>query len=176
MGTGGGEPGLAAFVRSLIGDLPLEVAILDRDPRQTGGLEQLSPRTIYVAAPNVLNGVPATVIRDGATIDLGLNQAGQPLTLEATSFQSDGVTNLAFLNPADRLLFAGNAFEKQSAPPRWMMRMSKPEEDQAARQAWVAKMNGRFDIVCLASNTRWHSSPRDLDALLAASPKALANK
>ena len=48
IGTGGGEPGLAAFVRSLLGDLPLDVAILDRDNRQTGGLAQIEPRHIYV--------------------------------------------------------------------------------------------------------------------------------
>jgi glyoxylase-like metal-dependent hydrolase (beta-lactamase superfamily II) len=165
IGTGAGEPGLAAFVHSLIGDLPIDVAILDRDPRQSGGLAQLHPGHIYVAAPNVLNGVPATVLRDGTSIDLGLNHAGQPLTLEATSFQSDGVANLALLNVADRLLFAGNAFEKQPtpSPPRMMMPLSKPEEDQAARSAWMTKMSGRFDLVYLASNTRWYSAPRDLE-------------
>jgi len=169
IGTGGGGPGLARFVHRLIGDLPLDVAILDRDPRQSGGLAQLHPRHIYVAAPNVLNGVPATVLGDGTTIDLGLNPAGQPLILEAASFQSDGVANLSLLNTADRLLFAGNAFEKQAAPPRMMMRQaSKPEEDQAARSAWMTKMNGRFDLVYLASNARWYSTPKDLEGWLAA--------
>lgn len=163
IGTGGGGPGLAAFLHSLIGDLPLDVAILDRDLRQSGGLAQLRPRHIYVAASNVLNGVPATVLGDGTIIDLGLNHAGQPLTLEATSFQSNGVANLALLNVADRVLFAGNAFEKQPAPPRMMMQISKPEEDQAARSAWITKMSGRFDLVYLASNTRWYSTPKDLE-------------
>jgi glyoxylase-like metal-dependent hydrolase (beta-lactamase superfamily II) len=165
IGTGGGEPGLAAFVHSLTGDLPLDVAILDRDPRQSGGLAQLHLGHIYAAAANVLNGVPATALRDGTSIDLGLNHAGQPLTLEATSFQSDGVANLALLNVADRLLFAGNAFEKQPTPPRMgmMMQVSKPEEDQAARSVWITKMSGRFDLVYLASNPRWYSTAKDLE-------------
>jgi glyoxylase-like metal-dependent hydrolase (beta-lactamase superfamily II) len=176
IGTGGGGQGLAAFLRHLTGDLPLDVAILDRDPRQAGGIAQLSPPHIYVAASAVLNGVPATVLADGATIDLGLNHAGQPLTLEAASFQSDGVANLSLLNVADRLLLAGNAFEKQAgvAPPRMMQQQfSRPEEDQAARSAWLARMNGRFDLVYLASNARWYSTPKDLEGWLAARAKAM---
>jgi hypothetical protein len=173
IGTGGGGPGLAALLQSLIGDLPLDVAILDRDPRQSGGLAQLRPRHIYVAASNVLNGVPATMLSDGATLDLGLNRAGQPLTLEAASFQSDGVANLSLLNARDRVLFAGNAFEKQAAPPRMMMQAPKPEEDRAARSAWMTNMNGRFDLVYLASNARWYSAPSDLEGWLAARAKAM---
>src|ERR1039458_8834151 len=174
IGTGGGGPRLAAFVHSLIGDLPLDVAILDRDPRQSGGLAQLRPRHIYLAASNVLNGVPATVLHDGTTIDLGLNHAGQPLTLEAASFQSDGVANLSLLSVADRVLFAGNACEKQAAPPRMMMmQMSKPAEDQAARSAWMTKMNGRFDLVYLASNARWYSTTKDLEGWLATRAKGM---
>jgi len=126
IGCGGGGPGLATFVRSLTGDLPLDVAILDRDPRQTGGLAQLRPRHIYAAGSNVLNGMPATVLGDGATIGLGVNHAGHPIILEPASFQSDGVRNLSLLDVADRVLLAGNAFEKQAAPPRMMMQASKP--------------------------------------------------
>jgi len=172
IGTGGGGPGLAAFVHALVGDLPLDVAILDRDPRQSGGLAQLHPRQIYVASSNVLNGVPATVMQDGSIIDLGSNAAGQPIILEAASFQSDGVANLSLLNVADRVLFAGNAFEKQAAPSRMMMQMSKPEEDVAARAAWMTKQSGRFDLVYLASNARWHSAPKDLEGWLAARAQA----
>lgn len=111
IGTGGGGPGLSAFLRQFIGDLPFDVAILDSDLWQVGGIAQLSQRHLYVAASAVLNGVPATVLSDGAIIDLGLNQDSQPLTREATLFQSDGVANLSLLNAADRVLFAGNAFE-----------------------------------------------------------------
>ena len=171
IGTGGGAPGLASFVHHLIGSLPLDVAILDRDGRQTGGLAQLHPRNVYVAGSSVLNGVPATVLRDGASIDLGLNQAGQPLVLEVGSFQSDGVTNMSLLNVAERVLFAGNAFEKPVAQPRMMMQMSKPEEDQAARAAWMTRMSGRFDLVYVASNARWHSTVKELEGWLAARAK-----
>jgi hypothetical protein len=169
IGTGGGEPGLAAFVHSLIGDLPLDVAVLDRDPRQAGGLAQLNPRHVYVAASKVLNGVPATVIADGATINLGLDPAGKPLVLEAESFQSGGVANLSLLNPTDRALFAGNAFEKHDATPG--MRggaNSNPEQDNAARAAWLSKLNGRFDVVYLADNSSWFTSPETFAATVSA--------
>jgi hypothetical protein len=115
--------------------------------------------------------VPATVLPDGTSIDLGLNHAGQPLTLEAASFQSDGAASLSLLNVADRVLFAGNAFEKQAAPPRMRMQIGKPEEDQAARSAWMTKMNGRFDLVYLGSNARWYSTSKDLEGWLAARAK-----
>jgi len=76
------------------------------------------------------------------------------------------------LNGADLVLFAGNAFEKPAAPPRMMMQRSNPEEDQAARAAWMTKMSGRFELVYLASNTRWYSAPKDLEEWLAARAKA----
>ena len=34
-------------------------------------------------------------------------------------------------------------------------------------------MNSRFDLVYLASNARWYSAPKDLEALLAARAKAM---
>jgi glyoxylase-like metal-dependent hydrolase (beta-lactamase superfamily II) len=173
IGTGGSEPGLAAFVRSLVGDLPLDVAVLDKDPRQAGGIAQLNPRHVYVAASSVLNGVPATVIADGATIDLGLDPSGKPLVLEAASFQSDGVTNLSLLNPTDRVLFAGNAFEKHDAPPRGFgPPRSNPEQDRAARVAWLSTLKGRFDTVYLATNTRWFTSPETFETTVSSAAAA----
>jgi len=56
------------------------------------------------------------------------------------------------------VLFAGNAFEKQPAPPRAGMAAGKPEDDRAAGATWMAKMKGRFDLVYLASNARWYST------------------
>ena len=174
IGTGGGEPGLAAFVHSLAGDLPLDVAVLDRDPRQAGGIAQLNARHVYVAAADVLNGVPATVIADGASIDLGLDSAGKPLTLKAASFQTDGVANLTLLNPTDRVLFVGNAFEKHDAPPRMPGTPSPtPEQDNAARAAWLSKLKGQFDSVYLATNARWYNSPESFEATV--SPAILNN-
>jgi hypothetical protein len=57
-----------------------------------------------------------------------------------------------------------------------MMQISKPAEDQAARSAWLAKMSGRFDLVYLASNSRWYSTSKDLEGALAARQKAVADK
>jgi hypothetical protein len=170
VGTGAGENGLANFIHSLISDLPLDVAILDKEPGQTGGIAQLSPRHVYVAASDILNGVPASVIADGATIDLGLDQAGKPLLLEAASFQSDGAANLSLLNAADRVLFAGNAFEKYKALALRIRDESAPtpKQDSETRMAWMEKLKGRFDTVYLASSTSWFTSPETLEATLAA--------
>jgi glyoxylase-like metal-dependent hydrolase (beta-lactamase superfamily II) len=166
IGTGAGEPGLAHFVRALIGNLPLDVAVLDKDPRQAGGIAQLNPRHVYVAASSVVNGVPATVIADGATIDLGLDPSGKRLVVEAASFQSDGAVNLSLLNPSDRVLFAGNAFEKHDAPPasRGGVQGPSPEQDSAARAAWLSKLNGRFDAVYLATSSAWLTAPETFGA------------
>jgi hypothetical protein len=54
-----------------------------------------------------------------------------------------------------------------------MMQMSKPAEDQAARSAWMTKMNGRFDLVYLASNARWYSTTKDLEGWLATRAKGM---
>jgi hypothetical protein len=173
IGTGGGEPGLAAFVRSLIGNIPLDVAVLDKDPRQAGGIAQLNPRHVYVADSDVLNGVPATVIADGAMIDLGLDANGKPLRLEAASFQSNGLTNLSLLNSTDRVLFAGNTFEQPPPPPaRPGPIPPNPEKDKAARSAWLAKMNGRFDVAYLATSALWYTSPETLATIVSPPPPA----
>ena len=173
IGAGCGAPGLDDFLRPLVGGLPLDVAVLDRDPRQAGGLVQLHPRHIYVAASEAVNGFPVDVLVDGAVLDLGLNRSGKPLRLEASTFQSDGIANLALLDAADQVLFGGNALEKHE-PPRVFGLKLNPAEDQAARTGWLEKMNGRFDLVYLASNSRYFSAPRDLAGWIAAQAPAPA--
>jgi glyoxylase-like metal-dependent hydrolase (beta-lactamase superfamily II) len=168
IGSGGGESGLAVFVHSLIGDLPFDVAVLDKDARQTGGLPQLNPRHIYVADSSTINGFPATVLTNGAKIDLGDDRSGKPLVFEASTFHSDGSENLSLLLPDHRVLFAGDVFERHEAPIA--MRGAPPptpELDQAARAAWLAKQQGRFDTVYLSTNTRWFSDPEWLAGVLA---------
>lgn len=177
IGGGSGLPGLAMCIHSLIGDLPLDIAILDRDPRQTGGLAQLSPRHIYVAAPNVLNGVVAEALQEGAVLDLGTNEAGTPIQLKATFFSSQGVPNLTLLNPADRVVFAGNAFDAQpTTGPAWMRPVTKPEDDLAAQQQWLDRMSNSFDLIYLAPKTNWYLTAKDVSGLLAQTRKTIAAK
>jgi hypothetical protein len=171
LGTGSGAPGLSAFIRSLIGDVPLDVAILDRDPRQSAGLAQLSPRHIYAGAANLLNGVVAEVLADGAVLDLGKNRAGQPLKLEVSTFQSDAVTNMALLNSAEQVLFAGNALEKHDAAMGRGMQ-NRAADDHAARTQWLGKMNARFKLAFLASNSRWFSDTQFVSAAVASQAPA----
>ncbi len=173
IGTGNGEPGLASLLQSLIGTLPLDVAILDRDSRQTGGIEQLNPRHIYVAGSDVLDGVPATIISDGSTIDLGIGSTGERLVLKACSFKNDSVSNLALLNTADRVLYAGDAFEKRSATTSYHFGpAATPELDQAARIAWLKKLENQYDVVYLSTNTRWYTDPQTFSALVLSEPSA----
>jgi len=167
IGTGNGEPGLASLLHSLIGDQPLDVAVLDKDSRQTGGLAQLHPRHTYVAESNVLDGIRATVITDGSTIDLGTNSTGERLVLEASSFKSDAVSNLALLNVTDRVIYAGDAFEKRPASTGFHFGPTPtPELDQAARIAWVKKLGNRFDVVYLATSAHWYTDPQAFNALI----------
>ena len=158
IGTGGGEAGLEPFLRSLVGDLPLSVAVLDKDPRQTGGLAQLHPQAIYVADVKVLNGIPATILSDGAKIDLGTDEEGSPLTLDVSTFHSDGVNNMALSTEKGRVLFAGNVFERKEQPivRRWEAAPT-PEADKAGRLDWYTKIKDHLGIVYLATNTRWFS-------------------
>ena len=158
IGTGGGEKGLAEFVHSLVGDAPLDVAVLDRDARQTGGIAQLAPRHVYVAESSVVNGVAASVLTEGTKIDLGNDSAGKPLVLEASSFHSDGIENLSLLLPDRRVLFAGDTFERHETPIAMRGAPAPtPEVDQAARTAWFGKLQGKYDAVYLSTNTRWFS-------------------
>ena len=65
-----------------------------------------------------------------------------PVACEESTGRLETGRNVMMLNLADRLLFAGNAFEPLPAPPaRMMMPVSKPEEDQAAPLAWTIRLS-----------------------------------
>jgi hypothetical protein len=65
---------------------------------------------------------------------------------------------MALSTEKGRVLFAGNVFERKEQPPvkRWEP-ATAPEADQAARREWYAKVKDQFNIVYLATNTRWFS-------------------
>ena len=139
------------------------------------GLSQLHPQHVYVADAAVLNGVPATVLAEGAKIELGNDDKGAKVTLEASLFHSDGIENLSLVLPDNRVLFGGNVFERQKEPV--VMRgdpAPTPEQDKAARLAWLTKVKGRFDVVYLSTNTRWNSDPEWLANLVSPPPGSVS--
>lgn len=168
IGSGSGAPGLTAFVRKLIGKGALEVALLDSDPDQAGGLKQLSPSRIYAAA-GAIEGRQTTALKADDVIDLGLDKAGRPLRLEVQSFGASGMT---LLDVNDRILFAGNALGVQGADSGWTP-PDGPQAYKAALTAWRGKTDGRYDIVYTAGNYQWFTSPTYVDQLSQAVDKAI---
>ena len=85
VGTGGGAPGLAAFVARLAGTVPVEVIVTSDDPGQVGGLTQLAANKVYLPKGAT---IPRTGLRNvaevgrGDTIALGQDGAGRPVEIQ----------------------------------------------------------------------------------------------
>lgn len=169
IGTGSGAPGLAAFVRRLIGKGPLEVALTDGEPDQTGGLAQLSPARIFAPA-GALKNRSTTVLKEDDVIDLGLDKTGRPLQLKVQSFDASSVT---LLDENDRILFAGGALGVQGADSGWTP-PGGARAYQATLAAWRAKTDGRYDIIYTSRNHQWFTSPVYVDQLSQALDKSMA--
>jgi glyoxylase-like metal-dependent hydrolase (beta-lactamase superfamily II) len=161
IGNGNGAPGLAPIVAKLVGDLPLDVALLDGGEDQAGGLRQLSPRTIYVAA-GMTGGHP---LRDGERISLGEDKDGRPLMIEAQTLHAGKQAGLTLRDVGDRILFAGAAFGRASDPSDgWAdnikpFTISDPIGYQIALNDWSSRTIGRFDTLLLSGSADWYLSP-----------------
>ena len=169
IGSGSGAPGLAAFVRTLAGDGPLEVALTDADPDQAGGLAQLRPARIH-APPGALPGRSTRVLKAGGVIDLGTDTAGRPLRLEVQPLGRAAVT---LLDVSDRVLFVGGAVGVQGADSGW----SPPggaRDYKAALSDWRTRVDGRFDTLYTSRNYQWFTSPAYVEQLGQALDKAIA--
>ncbi len=169
IGSGSGAPGLTAFVRQLVGNGPLEVALTDGDPDQSGGLSQLSSARVYAPA-GAIKGRRTTPLKAGDVIDLGVDKAGRPLRLEVQGFDASSVT---LLDVNDRILFAGNALGVQGADSGWT-----PPGGAAAYKAvltqWRTRTDGRYDILYTARNHQWFTSPAYVDQLGQALDRVIA--
>lgn len=169
IGAGSGAAGLAALVQRLVGKGPLEVALLDADADQAGGLAQLSPSRVYAPA-GALRGRANSVLVAGSVIDLGVDRTGRSLRLEVQAFAPGSVT---LLDVNDRILFAGNALGVQGADSGW----SPPggsRSFKAALMAWRTGVTGRFDVLYTARNPQWYTSPSYIDQLGQALDRAAA--
>jgi hypothetical protein len=103
IGTGSGEAGLAELVKRLAADKPVEIATLNHEPAQIGGLKLLPTAKVHK-------------LKDNDMLELGADSAGQPLRLEVRSIQPD---NFSLLSTGDRVLFASDTSSIQSAPAEW---------------------------------------------------------
>jgi glyoxylase-like metal-dependent hydrolase (beta-lactamase superfamily II) len=167
IGTGTGARGLNTTLQQLIGDLPLDVVLLDAGREQTGGLAQLSPRRIYVA-DGIAGG---TALRDGDRLSLGLDRADRPLLLEAQNFRAGGQTRLTLLALADRLMFAGAALGQTNPGPAHgrselpARQFDDPETYQVGLNDWGARTTGRYDTLYVSGSSDWYLGPNSVAEL-----------
>jgi glyoxylase-like metal-dependent hydrolase (beta-lactamase superfamily II) len=162
IGTGSGAPGLAGFVRRLIGSLPLDVALLDTSREQASGLTQLLPRRIY--GPTGTRGTSS--LRDGQRISLGRDRAGRPLLIEAQTLHGGAQAGLTLRDVNDRLMFAGAATLGRRSDPRDVraddivpFRIADPISYQVALADWSSRTVGRYDVMYLSGSADWYLSP-----------------
>jgi glyoxylase-like metal-dependent hydrolase (beta-lactamase superfamily II) len=174
IGTGSGAPGLESVVKRLIGGLPLDVAILDTDASQTGGLEQLSPANLYTGIDVPLLDSRAKRLGDGDQIDLGMDTAGNSLRLEVQSLAAPGKPSLTLLARSDRLMFVGTALGGMS--PAAPLPVADPLALQESLSKWLARVGGRFDNLYATSSPRWFTDPAYLDQLRQVLARALSGR
>jgi glyoxylase-like metal-dependent hydrolase (beta-lactamase superfamily II) len=174
VGTGSGTPGLAAFVTRLAGSRPIEVIATSDDDGQIGGLAQFGDKTIYL--PKGLtssSGVRAKAVADGDRIDLGVDRTGRPLVLEVHALAGHSPFGLTLLDPANRVLFGGDALGTQ-APDAGLVLHAPLADFARALTAWRAATDGKYDVVYTAHNYQWLTSPAYVDELQKAAARGLA--
>lgn len=163
IGTGSGAPGLAQMIRSLVGEVPLEVALLDDSQLQVSGLAQLSPRKVYVGQRSARSGANDILLHNGDMIDLGRDSAGRPLQLEAQNFAAAGPASLTLLARGDEMMFVGEVLGRQGDMQG--LRVTDPDTFQVTLTDWMGRTAGRFDALYLAPNSQWVIDPAYLDEL-----------
>lgn len=170
IGTGAGEPGLAEIVKRLVGDLPLDIVVLDG--AQTGGLSQLSPQNIYAGAGAKVAG--AKVLKSGDLIDLGRNADGSALRLEAQSLDIPGKPSLTLLSQNEGLLFVGAGLGAMA--PGAALEINDPAAFSVALTDWMRRAGGRFRVIYASPSAAWYTDPAYIDQLQAALSRAITGR
>jgi glyoxylase-like metal-dependent hydrolase (beta-lactamase superfamily II) len=162
VGTGRGAPGLARIVDRLREGRPLDVALLDGSADQIGGLSQLEPRTIY-GPP----GGPGTVaLADGQEIDLGKDDLGRPLEVEAQGFRVAGTTRLTLVAGEDGLLFSGDALGRRTGLPGFdgaepvPFDISDPRAYAIGLSDWSSRTIGKYRALYSTGTADWFTNPQ----------------
>lgn len=175
IGSGSGTPGIAAFAKKLAGSVPLEVIATSSDPGQVGGLPQFTGSTIYLP-----NGVKVTAsdakiqrVGRGTTIDLGNDGAGRPLRIEVHPLSGHDAAGITLLDPANRVLFGGDALGTQGNDAGLILR-EPLATFAAAFESWRTATDGKYDVVYTAHNFEWFTSAGYVDSLHTAVKKGLA--
>ena len=176
VGTGRGTKGTAAWVRKLVGRLPLDVVLTSDDPEQTGGISQFRSETIHVAAsarlPRELRR-RVREVRAGHVFDLGRDAAGRPARVEVHPLPGHSLLGLTLLSVSDRILLSGDALGEQTGDGGLVLR-DAPAAFDAAFRAWRGRTDGRYDAVYTARNYQWHTAPAFVDRVQEALGIALA--
>jgi glyoxylase-like metal-dependent hydrolase (beta-lactamase superfamily II) len=162
IGTGSGAPGLARIVDRLRGGRPLDVALLDASREQIGGLDQLKVRTVY--------GPPGTqaavALIDGQQIDLGKDDLGRPLRMEAQYFRTAEKTGLTLIMSEDGLLFSGDVLGRRTGLPSYENAEVVPYEIGDPRayaiglSEWSSRTIGRYRGIFFTGTADWFTSPQ----------------
>jgi glyoxylase-like metal-dependent hydrolase (beta-lactamase superfamily II) len=175
VGTGSGVPGLAAFVRRLIGSTPLEVIVTD-DASQSG-LMQFAANRIYLPKGSSISKAGLTDVAEvgqGDTISLGTDSANRPVTIQVEPLPGHSATGLTLLDVSDRVLLSGDALGTQTPNGEGLVLNSSLPDFVAALAAWRSRTDGKYDVVYTAHNFQWFTLPAFVDQLQSAAAKGPA--
>lgn len=176
VGTGSGNPGLAAFVYRLIGSTPLEVIVTSDDAGQIGGLSQFASNKIYFPKGAAIGRAGLTSVAEvttGDTISLGTDGANRPATIQVEALSGHSPTGLTLLDVSDRALLTGDALGSQSGTDGLLLNGSLADFTTALA-AWRARTDRKYEVVYTAHNYQWFTLPAFVDQLQAAATKGPA--
>ena len=178
VGTGGGAPGLAAFVAKLAGSVPVEVIITSDDPGQIGGLAQFAANRIYLLTGSaILVTGPAlrsvTEVGQGDVIALGRDSANRQIEIEVHPLAGHSAMGLTLLDLTDRVLLAGDALGMQGTDNGLILREPLPAF-AASFKSWRSRTDGKYDLVFTSRNHEWQTPPAFIEQLQAAVDRGLA--
>lgn len=177
VGTGSGTPGVAAFVKTLAGALPVEVIVTSDNAGQAGGLGQFANNKVYL--PKGLSFPSAglkhvSAVGLGDAISLGVDRSGRPLVIQVFPLSGHSATGITLLDVSDRILLTGDALGTQDSDAGLLLHDTLPTF-AAALAVWRARTDGKYDIVYTAHNYQWFTSPAYIDQVQSAVNKGITD-
>ncbi len=157
--TGSGGRGLKAFLKPLVGVLPLAVVLTDSSPDQTGGLRQLHPAAVYRSGG-----------RHPSSVDLGSDLTGRPMHAEIIRFGN----GLSVVETSNQLAFVGDRLGGPNPAKAWV-----PKEGLSAYRTdvtqWNDKTHGRYTSLYTGHSVTYYTPPSLVDDTVKAVDAAIAS-
>jgi glyoxylase-like metal-dependent hydrolase (beta-lactamase superfamily II) len=176
VGTGSGTPGIAAFVKTLAGAVPIDVIVTSDDDSQVGGLAQFIGNTMYlpegVDAP--AGATKVSRVTTGSQIHLGVDRASRPLVIEVHRLWGHSTTGLTLLDATQRVLLTGDALGSQGNDAGLILHDTLASFSRVLA-AWRAETDGKYDVVYTAHNYQWLTSPAYVNEVQSAVTKGLSD-